>query len=461
MTRNIFALSVAAAALSIGVAQAQTNTTIVGGGASSDFPSIEQQFNLYTGANPSTLFYYGAAGSGAGQVAFFANDQGPITAGLPASKTYGTVGATTVVDFGVSDAFLTNPGANTYGVATNGSYTYTDANGVTGTSSIDGPAIQIPIVGTAITFAFNPPTYNAGTAAKPSIKQDFTKLTLTDAQICGIFSGQITDWGSVVTLKSTQEPAPIDVVYRNDKNGSGNTFLLTNHFYDAGLGAVCNAGNDGSGSTGFANLTGPTVFFASLFPGGTVPATGFTGGNGAGGVQSAILATTGSIGYVSPDYTAIAPKAPNYNKAVLVAYVVNSANNVAYQPTITNTTLGLTNPGASSTNPKPPVGAANAANPYNWVSNIPTTTKGYPIVGYTTEDLSTCYADKAVTGAAIIAFLTDTFSNASYKAIFTNSGFAPVPSAFVTAIKNDFLTNASKYNLDIDDARVCANYTGR
>jgi ABC-type phosphate transport system substrate-binding protein len=465
MTRKLLALSVAAGALSLGVAHAQTN--INGGGSSLAYPTYVQTYGTFSGAT----FSNEAVGSGAGQKAFFSNDIDwfkplgqPSTNGYAAGTlTYGTISGSTV-DFGASDAFLT---AGQYGLTSTGGYNYTTAvDGASASSTTDGPAIQIPTFGTPIAIAFNPPTYTL----KGKVKQDFTKLTLTDATICGIFSGQITDWHQVTTLPAgAPTPAPILVAYRSDS--SGTSFLLTNHFYNSGLGDVCNSGNDDGNGAGFTNLTGPTKTFAALFT-GSAPPSNFIGASGSGNVQEVILGTyipsgsttavggPGTIGYLSPDYTsAIKSGYGNYNKAVLTAYVTNNINGKAYQPTEANGYLGLEYPASNSQVLVPPSGKANAENPLNWVPNVPNTTQGYPIVGYTTEDLSQCYFVPAV-GTELSAYLTALYGTADQTFVKDN-GFTPLPNAFLTAIKADFLSNTSGYNLNIQNSTVCGNIQGR
>jgi len=442
MTRKLLALSVAAGALSIGVAQAQT--TINGGGSSLAYPVYSTQYASYTAANPSVLFSYEAVGSGGGQKAFFGNDITQFENPPSGTLTYGTIAGSTV-DFGASDAFLTS---GQFGVTTTGQYSDT-TNGTPNLSATDGPVIQIPAFGTPITIAFTSPTKTV----KGKTSAYITSLKLTDPQICGIFSGAITDWH---TLSSTiPAGTQINVAYRSDS--SGTTFLLTNHFYDAGSNKVCNTSN----APNFTGLTGPQKVFASLFTGGTPPGN-FTGASGSIGVQQAITATPGTIGYLSPDYTNQATKSPNYNAAVLAAYVVNPNNGAAYLPSSANAHLGLAYPAAESTNLTPPANATNAANPYLWVPNIPATKEGYSIVGYTNEYFSECYADKKVTGLAIVALLNDNYSKTPYTTDITNDGFAALPTALVTAITNTFINNNSKYNLNIDGTE-CAKggYVGR
>jgi len=459
MTRKLLALSVAAGALSLGVAHAQT---VQGGGSSLAGPTYAEDFAAISGPT----FSYVYAGSGAGQKGFFSNDPdyflpfgSPSTNGYaPGTLTYGPVQGATV-DFGASDAYLT-PGQ--YGLTSTGGYSLstTEPDGTHSASgTTDGPVIQVPTLGTPITIAFTSPTYNTAKSGKPaSYKAYITKLTLTDSQICGVFSGAINDWHTLVS--TIPAGTPIDVVYRSDS--SGTTFLLTNHFYDTGLGDVCNSSN----APNFTGLTAPTKMFTSLFSGNTPPAD-FTGASGSGGVQTVLLADagtkttggSGAIGYLSPDYTDIAPKAgPSYSKAVLTASVINFENGKAYTPTAASALLALEHPSTESQVLAPPTSKATAANPLNWVPNIPMATEGYPIVGYTTLDLSSCYADPTV-GTALNTFLTDIYTNKTFETFTKNNGFTALPAAFITAIKADFLTNTSGYNLNIDNATTCAGYT--
>ena len=420
MNRKNLACTVSAAALSIGVASAAmaATTTINGGGATLPQPTYTQEFTTYTNAHPTILFSYDGVGSGAGQTAFLNND---ITQFNSPSNQYGTIVGTTV-DFGASDAFLSSTQ-----VSSTGGYML---------SGVDGPLIQIPMIGVAVTIPFN----YAG----------LTALKLTDAQLCGVLSGKINLWS---TLRSTLS-GTIQVVYRSD--GSGTTFLLTQH-----LNKVCTSTN-----SNFPVLpVTVTKNFNTLFT-NSVPPANFTGESGSSAVAAQLVATDKSFGYLSPDYTSIAPKSPN-TTALKVASLVNSLSNVAYTPTVANIESGLQNPDpATATNPTPPNTPTAAANPLNWVPSVPLTTKGYDIVGYTTWDLSTCYASKTV-GSNLNTFLNLHFNSTPYKTIIDNNGFAPLANTaaapFVTAIKNTFLSNVSGYNLNIDNSVPCTmpGVTGR
>lgn len=433
MNRKYLACSsLLAVALSAGTALAAKPVTINGGGSSLAYPTYIADYAAITASKSTDLFSYEAVGSGAGQNAFLNNSIGyfePESGSNPNGYgagvlTYGTI-VGTEVDFGASDAFLsasqlTNPATGSYAQ-----------------SSVDGPLIQLPTIGTPIAMAYNESAVGS------------SGLTLTDAQICGVLSGKITDWHSLVS--SIPTGTPITVVYRSD--GSGTTFLTTQH-----LGAVCNSSDTASGITFSATKT-----FAALFPNSTPPSN-FIGEEGSGNVANKVLATSGGFAYLSPDYTSIAPHSANPTD-LAVASVVNATDGKVYAPTVANTTLGLANPGAGSTNPTPPSSKSAAMNPLDWVPSIPVTTKGYPIVGYTTMDVSSCYAN-ASRGKLVITMLKDIYKKSgSFATITTNNGFVPLPNSgaakFYTAIDDDFLSNKSGYDLDIDDATSCAGLAGR
>ncbi len=428
MTLNRLLCSVAAAALSFGTAHA-ASTTLNTGGSSLAAPTYIALYKLYTASNPTILFNYEAVGSGAGQTAFL-NNQISEFQNVPAGTlTYGTI-VGTQVDVGASDAALsasqlTNPATGSYAE-----------------SSLDGPLIQIPTIGTPITIAYS------------ESKQTAT-LNLTDAQVCSVLSGKTKDWHSL----NAAIPAgtTIEVAYRSDS--SGTTFLLTQH-----LNKVCNSSN-----SSFPTLPVPvTKYFYSTTAANnpvfqTTPPANFTGESGSANVAAYAVATANSLAYLSPDYTSIAPKSLNTTK-LKVASLVNASNGVAYPPTVANTETGLANAGAGSTNAAPPATKTAAMDPLNWVPLVPITKSGYPIVGYTTVELSSCYANKTA-GSAIEGLLTDAYTNTTYTTTITNNGFAPLSDTkaapYVTAVATIFLSNSKGYNLDIDDTKVCGSLPGR
>jgi ABC-type phosphate transport system substrate-binding protein len=414
MKALLLAGAASVAAFSFAAPTAMAQTTINGGGGSGAQPIYDAEFNQYTSTTPSILFSYDGVGSGGGQSAFLNNDIALFNS--PANQ-YGTIVGTTV-HFGASDNPLSSSQVSGYTL-----------------SAEDGPLIQLPMIGVGVTI----PYVNAG------LKKT---LTLTDSQICGVLSGLITNWSQLSTKATAGE---IEVVYRSDS--SGTTYLLTQH-----LNAVCTASN-----SAFPVLpVAITKTFASLFTGGKPPSN-FTGESGSALVASQMLATPLSFGYISPDWTSIAPKSGN-TTSLLVATVTNGINNLNYAPTVTNIEAGLENPGPGSTNTTPPSTEAEAANPLLWVPAVPQTNKGYSIVGYSTWDVSSCYAVANI-GTNIIDFLKDNFSSKTYQTIIKNYGYGPLSNtgaaAYVTDITDTFLSNKYGYNLNIDNKTLCNGLPGR
>ena len=419
---------ISAVALMVGTASAATDTTLNSGGSSAAEPTYILMFEKYTAAHATTLFSYEGVGSGSGQKAFLGNAISYFENVAAGTITYGTI-VGTQVDFAVSDSplaasQLTNPATGSYAE-----------------SSVDGPLIQIPTIGTAITIAYD-----------ESLQT--TTLKLTDANLCGVLSGKITDWHSLNS--KIKAGTTIEVGYRSDS--AANTYLLTQH-----LNAVCTSSN-----SSFPTLPVPiTKYFYSTTASNdpvflTTPPANFTGENGAPDLAAFGTSTAASLIYITPDFTSIAPDSPN-TTSLKVASLVNASNNTAYTPTVANIETGLANGGTGSTDTTPPANETAAMDPLNWVPSIPVTTKGYPIVGYTSIEASTCYANKTA-GTDLINFLKAE-ATGPYITIIKDDGDAPLSNTaaapFGTAVNNDFLTNTSGYNLNIDNATTCASYAGR
>ncbi len=430
-------LAVALAVSALGSAIPAMAAAITGGGSSLVGPSINSEIALF-GANPDSLTYY-ITSSGTGQTAFLKDD-----ASVFSSTARGPV------DFANSDAAI----ASTY----LSSYNSLDR-------AADGPLIQIPYIVTPITIPYvNGPTSSTDTLNGPQTTPGQThSLALNDADLCGIFSGKLTNWhqvtnpdtGAVYTLNKA-----IDVAYRSDK--SGTTELLMRH-----LSTVCPTI---PGST--VRADGTTVTFAdsqaftASFPNNTPPAS-FTGYSGSGGIKSALVAATSTsasapsvIGYLSPDWTNrfLAPSSSSSSANLSVASLRNARLNVDVAPTYTEATHAV----GASTTPVPSTRTA-AADPTQWVPNSANPTTGYPISGTSQILLSQCYANANVK-STVLNFLTAHYQNANYAKILHNNGFATVPAAYETAISNDFLTNNSGYRLNIATGKTlgsCRPYVGR
>ncbi|WP_277591036.1 substrate-binding domain-containing protein [Pseudomonas chlororaphis] len=357
---------------------------------------------LYNGASPLPRllpadFSYTGVGSGGGKTAFLTN--APAAINQPAG---------TPVDYAGSDSVLSQTELTNY-------------NNAYGTTF--GKLIQVPSVGTSVTVPYK--------------KSGTTNLQLTGAQLCNIFSGAVTTWGQIL---NNTDATPIKVIYRSGSSGTTELF------------------------TRFLNDSCPTQFgVSSTF---TVASIGAEPANsqavsGSGAVVTAVNATDGAIGYVSPDFVSA-------NNNAVVARVSKNAlpAGTAPLPSLANTTAAL------GTAPVP-ANATERANPLKWVPTfgsaagdtaVPTGTNQYPIVGYTNLLVGQCYKT-AADATAIRNFLTDLYTGVKNSTIAAHS-FAVVPNTSATPsnlageIKKAFLDNTYGEGLDIANVSVC-NGKGR
>jgi ABC-type phosphate transport system substrate-binding protein len=362
---------------------------------------------------------------------------------LTHDPSYNTDGSRPIseVDFAGSDAKLSADQINKF---TNGGTLGSEASACAGVvipaqAQTFGPLIMVPSFATPITLAISPDTASALNIL-PAIPPGGTSgLTFSRAGYCKMLTGQITDWsstdadfisqnidpGSGQPQPFSTSPLALHVVYRTD--GSGTTFLFTQHM--TAIQALCNA----------SLYTGAS----QSMPPGLPP--NFVGASGSGGVESAILgsANAGNIGYLSPDFTS--QSAVGSHPAV-TANLVNAAGNVlAPSPAATTAGMGdLT----------PPSGAARA-NPLNWDPLIadPQNQNAYPIVGYTTEELYTCYTLTGgvdVKANGITGYLSWALSSPDGvpDQVLNDNGFAPLPDDWKAAILDTFVTGDAN-NLQI------------
>jgi phosphate transport system substrate-binding protein len=401
---------------------------VLGGGSTLAYPTVNNK--EFSTATAGSDFTYCSVGSGAGTSAFVSNTDVPLAA--DALNCNGVPGK--AVDYGASDAFINTAGITAF-AATNA-----------------GPLIQIPIFGTPVTFAFKQASYSTNGA-----------LVLSESQICGIFSGQITDWHTINS--SIAAGTTINVTYRLDS--SGTSFLLTNN-----LKTVCpNVNSTAFSATQLAAMP-TTTFAASLFPSG-VPSN-FTGETGSSGVQGFVKTTANSMSYLSPDYTSISITG-NTAGAPIVAAVTNRNDTSAYTPTVANTSTALGTITA-------PTSTAETTQS-NWAPQIADPAHGYPVAGFTYWFVSTCYNATTSAGVAsdLISFLTEHYNiNNTTKGRqlvtdITNGGFVPVTGStttapatlFALAINSAFLVGDAQH-LNIANTGVgtanptfCTSLTGR
>jgi ABC-type phosphate transport system substrate-binding protein len=466
-----------AAALCV-AAPSHAQSYIQGGGATSSEFDYFKELALYNssvapgaatfhnpdGDNANDTLYW-PSGSGTGQSAFLKNELGCDYAKVVSNSTTcspTTVGGSFTVHYGASDAPLTTTQISSW------ASTAIDA-------AAAGHLIQLPSLGTGIAIpVVNPKvTQNGATAAHKAVVGG---TVLTDADLCGIFSGKITNWNATsagsLTLKTkaTVADGPITVVYRSDSSGA--TFLLLNH-----LAAVCTASN--------SNFTLPLVpgnTFVNVFPGGVPPVpagattTNFVGESGSSNLANYLGNTTGvvgapvvtsAIGYLSPDWTTVDPTSDtvltNGSRSTLVVAGIKNGT-LPYIPTVVDITNALNHAKVGSTL-KPPTTAATGALPQNFLPIVQVASVGYPIVGYTSFDFAQCYADPLVT-AGILNFLTAHYSSTSaYAPIIARNGLVAIggtgAKAFSAVINGAILTNAKKWNDNIGNATACKGLVGR
>ncbi|MCE0460668.1 MULTISPECIES: substrate-binding domain-containing protein [Pseudomonas] len=383
--RNVLAVSLTLAGLCAAqAAMADVN----GGGATLPQPLYQTSGVLTAGFAP-----YIGVGSGAGKAAFLNNDYTKFVAGNTSKN----------VHWAGSDSKLSTTELNNY---------------VTAHGAAWGPLIQVPSVATSVAIPFN----KTGTA----------NVNLSVNQLCGVFSGRLTDWSQITGSGRT---GAITVVYRAES--SGTTELFTRF-----LNAKC-------AETGTFAIT---TNFASSYSGG-LPA-GAVSATGSQAVMTAVNAAQGRITYMSPDYAAttlaglddatkvarvagVSPAPANVSAAiaaVAVPAVANRANPNAWVPVF-----------AATSNPNDPSVVA-----------YPTT--GYPILGFTNVIFSQCYADATQTTQVRNFFSRHYGALVNNDSAITSNRFVPLPSAWKTAIRDSFVTASS--GLSIGNTSVC-NAIGR
>ncbi|WP_412024244.1 substrate-binding domain-containing protein [Burkholderia cepacia] len=414
---------------------------IQGGGSSLVAPLLGSTANPATeiglfGTSEGTFTYY-SVGSGAGQYAFLNNQ-----------PTFFGAGVTGAVHFANSDAALTTAQVTAYNN--------------TGRGTTDGPLIQIPFIVTAITVPIvNGPAVTSSTTPQTTPGQAHS-IALNDDDLCGIFSGKITNWNQVInpeTLALYPTNAPINVVYRRD--GSGTTELLTRH-----LAAVCTAANTASGVKFIDSLTFANTW---AFPAGM--SSNFIAASGDGGIRASLASLssmgTAAVAYLSPAYTNtfLASQSSVVTSSGALQLPIASLYNMKdaryYAPTYANATKALGMISAPS--------GSEVADPTKWVPvsgpaymALANPASGYPISGTNQIILSQCYADH-VAARAVHDYLNNHYTNASFASVVRGNGFDTVPPSFQAAISANFLSNTSAYFLDIDDSLVCVpgGYDGR
>jgi ABC-type phosphate transport system substrate-binding protein len=444
------ALPLAAAAWPLAAA---TPVMINGGGAASqkfDYSAPDNtpgtpvsEFLTYDAAQTHASFgTYWATTSGAAQTGLLNDDLSCIeNAALNQNggACYGTtIGGPEAVHYAVSESVLTPAQLDNWATSSVG-------------QSEAGNLIQLPALGTGLAILVNDGNITSN-----------GKLTLSDNDLCQIFSGGITDFSQIHDSATVPAEGTIQLLYRSDS--AGTTFLLTNH-----LSAVCNVNNTAPGVTFTA-----TSSFTSLFaaPSIAVQIPNAVGISGLSTLANTMAGLTSrqypqAISYISPDWTSLdsatsSAKLSNGKPSPLIVAALFNGR-AAYLPTLVAIQTALANP-AVGTQTTPPTTAAEGANPVNWVPVIQVASRGYPIVGYSTIDVPQCYSNKTIQ-AGVIGFLRSHYNLPAYRTIQHNNGLVAVSNSlsapFAAAIRQNLLSNVNGWNTDIGDAAVCSAVVGR
>ncbi|WP_426109374.1 substrate-binding domain-containing protein [Pseudomonas sp. TWR1-1-4] len=388
--RNVLAVSVTLAALcSAQAAMADIN----GGGATLPQPLYQTAGVLTTGFAP-----YIGVGSGNGKAAFLTNDYTKFVAGVTNKN----------VHWAGSDSKLTATELSTYASAKQPAW---------------GKLIQVPSVATSVAIPFN----KAGTNA----------VDLSVDQLCGVFSGRLTNWNQITNSGRT---GTIALVYRSES--SGTTELFTRF-----LNAKCTE----------AKPFAVTTTFSSSYGGG-LPSTAVAA-TGSQGVMDALNAVEGRITYMSPDYAA--PTLAGLDDATKVAKV----GGVSPAPANVSAAIGLV---PAPTEARADGSFIDATNPDNWVpvfaatASGPTTfaypSSGYPILGFTNLIFSQCYADATQTTQVRGFFARHYGAFGNNDTAISNNRFVPLPANWKKAVRDTFATASNAQG--IGNTSVC-NAIGR
>ncbi len=445
---------------------------------------------------PEAAVLYAGVGSGAGKRALVNHDAGnnngtglgTATPGLPPPYTVASSCTTSpawagypFMHFAGSDDVITASDMATYN-ANNGPSKW-------------GKLIQFPTFVTPVNIAYNP----AGLNLPPG------GLNLTRKQVCGIFSGHVTDWSDPIFATSgdgggplSSSSLPITVVHRQD--GSGTSFLTTNALKAqcAGIVGPNNAkNNDNTPALWEMSWTDRTVASSQCpaipsrgsnqlnWPDLITDQCGAPIANPGGGtfvqathtdqVACTISGTNGAIGYVSPDF-AQPIKATLTSCGVLSTTAPLSANlqnqygvdnDPANAPTFVAPTAANATAAMASVSPNFPTDAA-LTNPLNWSTQgivpNPLGQNAYPIAGFTWLDMYQCYNQSTAAGNVLgtiegyLQFFYGGYNQGVAAGILNSNGFAVIPPQWSDALTSLVATSSAR--LGAGGTGVCAGIPG-
>lgn len=219
------------------VASAQSTDTLVGGGATLPAIGYVNDVADHKQVNPPTdgsLFYAWSNESGASNpmTSYCQSGSGTgknVLAGVSGNNVQNSCPDTgAITGFGApaadrSDLAWPNFAAADSPLAQSDYDNYIAAHTSSGSSTPSSYPVQFPSAAGSISIVFK--------KLEPDHMTPLPSLNLTEAQVCRIFSGQITQWDDP-QLASALPPGvlvsgPINVVFRSD--GSGTSFAFSNH----------------------------------------------------------------------------------------------------------------------------------------------------------------------------------------------------------------------------------------
>jgi ABC-type phosphate transport system substrate-binding protein len=396
--------------------------------------------------NANRVLAYAPVGSGAGQRSYIFDD--PTRVGIPATTNTvpysNTSGPVPTINYGLNFSTTAPTGFPAHhfsgsdanvpqhpAVGGNPQVSFDCYNGVgvdpactVDRRTIAGPAVQIPTVVTTVNIPYRVP--------------GLPKLQLSERSLCGIFTGAITDWNdpqiSADNGGSVTGGVPHQIIVAVRSDGSGTTFLFTNH-----LEAVCDGVRGASWTGGVGtSVSWPSPFFYKV-PGNE-------------GVAQVVASTDYAIGYTTPELTKPAVTTVEV-PSTFVANDGNGANPVtvnagdypARQKALLENKSGkfiLPNPTVARnamSSASPPTGAA-ALVAANWgdagLVPDPTQVNGYPISGFTWFLGYTCYKTNQV-GAGLRQFFSwYLVAGGQVVDILKSNQFGALPLAWRTAAKS-------------------------
>lgn len=493
----------AAAALLACAGTAEAASTIAplfGGGATTGEKPYREIFNQYgnTATNdlcagltncPASSYrtnvevLYLGIGSSAGLKAFDAANPATLVA---AGKAPDKPPVASSRDFGPFYGTGTGSGWTPSGTATNyfpklhfASADGLNASDVTAATALGfGKPIQVPSLITPVAINFTPAT-GTWTPKGTLLAGGSSKVNISTNTLCGIFTGAITDWSNAEITKDNKNvklgSGQITVVFRND--GAATTFFLANALLNqcgteknpVSTHPVPDQWLTDNNIPNTAPYRANNLFFINVFQKGHLPANfynnsafaGVVGGTqGNGGMQQAVDATPGAVGYVAPDFAQ--PIATgNDKKGNPIAATLNLQSYYtfskglapAYKPPSATAASYV----MSGVTPPSSTGGASApfTDPLNWgpVNPAPTSVSAYAIGGFQYFLLYSCYSAAADVNALVsptagaLGLFRWYYGSATENGgipgtILKSYGYSAIPSTWITAVKQLLTTNA-------------------